>query len=152
MTNDVVIAVLAAFVGIAVGALMMLRRQPTEQQDPDAVGALDAQNALNAQLHAELTARLEVQAAELRRIADASGQRDVSADHLRAGLEATRHALEQLQVRDEERRTSETEHREVVRRLATVLAGGTPRAEPGSTSSASTSGSCPRRCSHRTSA
>jgi DNA recombination protein RmuC len=74
---------------------------------------------------------LEVQAAELRRIADASGQRDVAADHLRAGLDATRNALEQLQVRDEERRTSETENREVVRRLATVLAGGNTKGRAG---------------------
>jgi DNA recombination protein RmuC len=132
MTNDIVIALLAACVGVAVGALVMLRRQPRPPlEDADAVSALDAQNALNAQLHAELTARLEVQSAELRRIADSSGQRDAAADHLRAGLDATRHALEQLQVRDEERRSSETENREVVRRLATVLAGGNTKGRAG---------------------
>jgi DNA recombination protein RmuC len=131
MTNDVVIAVLATFVGIAVGALMMLRRQPSEKQEEDAVSALDAQNALNTQLHAELAARLEVQSAELRRIADASGQRDRVTEHLRDGLDATRQVLELLQVRDEERRSSEAEHREIVRRLSTVLAGGQSKGRAG---------------------
>ena len=32
MTNDVVIAVLAACVGVAVGALVMLRRQPSPRR------------------------------------------------------------------------------------------------------------------------
>src|SRR6185503_2159062 len=76
MTDEVLIAVLAACVGIAVGVLAMLRRQPPERDDTDALDALNAVNAVNAvnaQLHAELTARLEVQAAELRRMADASG-------------------------------------------------------------------------------
>jgi hypothetical protein len=134
MTNDVLIAVLAVCIGVAVGVLAMLRRQPPQRDDTealDALNAVNAVNAVNAQLHAELTARLEVQAAELRRMADASGQRDASAEHLRNGLEATRQVLEQLQVRDEERRSSDTENREVVRRLATVLAGGNTKGRAG---------------------
>ena len=47
MTNDVVIALLAACVGVAIGALVMLRRQPPQQEDADAVSVLDAQNVLN---------------------------------------------------------------------------------------------------------
>ena len=87
--------------------------------------------AHNTQLHAELTARLEAQAAELRRIADASGQRDRATEHLRDGLDATRQVLELLQVRDEERRASDGEQREIVRRLATVLAGGQSKGRAG---------------------
>jgi DNA recombination protein RmuC len=116
---------------VAVGALVVLSRRPQQREDPDAVSALDVQNALNAQLHAELTARLEVQASELRRIADASGQRDRVTEHLSDGLDATRQVLELLQVRDDERRGSEAEHREVVRRLATVLAGGNTKGRAG---------------------
>jgi DNA recombination protein RmuC len=130
MTDDVLIALLAACVGVA-GVLLVLRRQQPPVEDPEALDALNALGAVNAQLHAELTARLEVQAAELRRIADASGQRDASTEHLRTGLEATRQVLEQLQVRDEERRSSDTENREVVRRLATVLAGGNTKGRAG---------------------
>ncbi len=124
MINDVLIAVLAALVGVAVGGLVVLRRQP--QPEPDDAGA-----ELAAQLHTELNAKLEVQAAELRRIADAAGQRDRVTEHLRDGLDATRQVLEHLHVRDEERRTSDAENREVVRRLATVLAGGNTKGRAG---------------------
>ena len=123
MTEQILIAALAVCVGAAAGVLVgqwLQRRPPDEAEAPDATETLQA---LNAQLHAELTARLEVQAAELRRIADASGQRDRASEHLR-GLDATRQVLEVLHARDEERRASDAENREVVRRLATVLAGG----------------------------
>ena len=129
MTTDLLIAVLAACVGAAAGALVVSRRREPEA-DPQAAQA-EAVQALNAQLHAELTARLEIQAAELRRIADATGQRDRVTEHLRDGLDATRQILELLQVRDEERRGSEAENREVVRRLATVLAGGNTKGRAG---------------------
>jgi DNA recombination protein RmuC len=124
MINDVLIAVLAALVGVAVGGLVVLRRQPRPEPD-------DAGGELAAQLHTELNAKLEVQAAELRRIADAAGQRDRVTEHLRDGLDATRQVLEHLHVRDEERRTSDAENREVVRRLATVLAGGNTKGRAG---------------------
>jgi hypothetical protein len=131
MTNDVLIAAIAGCVGVAAGVLFALRRRQKESLDVDAPDAAEALQALNTRLHAELTAKLEVQAAELRRIADAAGQRDRVTDHLRDGLDATRQVLELLQVRDEERRSSESEHREVVRRLATVLAGGNTKGRAG---------------------
>jgi DNA recombination protein RmuC len=131
MTNDVLIAALAGCVGVAVGVLFALRRGQREPLDVEAPDAAEALQELNTRLHAELTARLEVQAAELRRIADAAGQRDRVTDHLRDGLDATRQVLELLQVRDEERRSSESENREVVRRLATVLAGGNTKGRAG---------------------
>jgi hypothetical protein len=124
MPTDLLIAVLAACAGAAAGAAIAVRRRPAEAET-------EALQALNAQLHAELTARLEVHAAELRRIADATGQRDRVTDHLREGLDSTRQILELIQARDEERRSSETENREVVRRLATVLAGGNTKGRAG---------------------
>jgi DNA recombination protein RmuC len=129
MTTDLLIAALSVCVGVALGVLVVARRRPpVDEPEPDAADLLRAQNA---QLHAELTARLELQAAELRRIADASGQRDLVTDHLRNGLDATRQILELLQARDEERKSSEAENREVVRRLATVLAGGNSKGRAG---------------------
>jgi RmuC family len=124
MPTDLLIAVLAACAGAAAGAAIAVRRRPAEAET-------EALQALNAQLHAELTARLEVHAAELRRIADATGQRDRVTDHLREGLDSTRQILELIQARDEERRSSEAENREVVRRLATVLAGGNTKGRAG---------------------
>jgi hypothetical protein len=78
-----------------------------------------------------IDARLELQAAELRRLADAAGQRDLGAEQLRAGLEGARRALDELRVREQERRSTDDEHREVVRRLATVLAGGSSSGRAG---------------------
>ena len=131
MINDVLVALLAAGVGVALGALLMNRKQPPEDAGAEALQAQQAQQALQAQLQAELVGRLEVQAAELRRIADAAGQRDRVTDHLRDGLDATRQILELIQARDEERRSSESENREVVKRLANVLAGGNSKGRAG---------------------
>jgi hypothetical protein len=78
-----------------------------------------------------LRGQLEVQAAELRRLNDRAAERDLSAEQLRQGLDGTRRALDELRVRDEERRLAETEQHEVVRRLATVLAGGAAKGRPG---------------------
>jgi DNA recombination protein RmuC len=73
---------------------------------------------------ARVEARLEVQASELRRLADAAGGRDGARDQLRAEVAGARRALEEMNVRDQERRRRQDEDSEVVRRLATVLAGG----------------------------
>jgi RmuC family len=80
---------------------------------------------------ASIRAELGLQAAELRRMADHSAQRELAAEQLRQGLDGTRRALEELRVRDQERRAAEAEHRDVVRRLASVLAGGSARGRAG---------------------
>jgi DNA recombination protein RmuC len=46
-------------------------------------------------------------------------------------MQAARHAIETLRVRDEERRESEAQNAEVVRRLAGVLAGGAGKGRAG---------------------
>jgi hypothetical protein len=76
-----------AIVGLALGAAVAavaigLRR-------PRAVGG-----------GARVEARLEVQAAELRRIADATAARDAAAQRVQADLAAARRALEELSVRE----------------------------------------------------
>jgi DNA recombination protein RmuC len=73
---------------------------------------------------ARLEARLEVQASEMRRIADAAASRDAATERVQAELAATRRALEDLALRDRERRERERESADVVRRLTAVLAGG----------------------------
>jgi hypothetical protein len=76
-------------------------------------------------------ARLDVQSAELRRLADAAAAREGSAEAVRSELSGARRALEALAVREEERREREREHGEIVRRLSTVLAGGASKGRAG---------------------
>ena len=76
-------------------------------------------------------ARLEVQSAELRRLADTAASREGAAEAVRSELAGARRALEALAVREEERREREREHGEVVRRLSTVLAGGASKGRAG---------------------
>jgi hypothetical protein len=112
MNADVWIAVLAAAVcGAIGGAALALRRRGAGEQD--------------------VRAALDVQAAELRRLADAAAQRELSGEQLRQGLDGARRALEELRIRDQERRATDAEQREVVRRLATVLAGGASKGRSG---------------------
>jgi DNA recombination protein RmuC len=80
---------------------------------------------------ARLEARLEVQAAELRRLADGAVVQGGGADEIRRELAAARSALERLTVREEERRDRDRESWEVVRRLSTVLAGGASKGRAG---------------------
>jgi hypothetical protein len=112
MNADVWIAVLAAAVcGAIGGAALALRRRGAGEQ--------------------HVRAALDVQAAELRRLADAAAQRELSGEQLRQGLDGARRALEELRIRDQERRATDAEQREVVRRLATVLAGGASKGRSG---------------------
>jgi RmuC family len=78
-----------------------------------------------------IEARLEVQSAELRRLADGATVRDGGAERVRSELAGARRALEMLALKDEERRDRERESWEVVRRLSTVLAGGASKGRAG---------------------
>ena len=134
MTNDVLIAVLAACVGVAVGVLVVLRRQPQHDDIEDPRRPRRRQRAERPERPAPRGA--DRQAWRSRQPSSVGSPTPPvsgtsSAEHLRTGLEATRQVLEQLQVRDEERRSSDTENREVVRRLATVLAGGNTKGRAG---------------------
>jgi DNA recombination protein RmuC len=80
---------------------------------------------------ARLEARLDVQAAELRRLADGAVGGELSAEQLRVGLDGARRALEELAIRAQERHAADAEQREVVRRLSTVLAGGASKGRAG---------------------
>ncbi|MFL5791889.1 MAG: DNA recombination protein RmuC [Actinomycetota bacterium] len=112
MSADVWIAVaLAALCGAVAGAASSSRRRGASGDD--------------------VRTALDVQAAELRRLADTAAQRELTAERLRQGLDGARRALEELRIRDQERRATDGEHREVVRRLATVLAGGASKGRSG---------------------
>ncbi len=113
MDGDMIAYVLvAALVGLLAGLALVAWKRP-----PGSAGVLGRQ--------------LEVQASELRRIADHAAQRELATEQLRQGLDGARRALEELRTRDQERRGTDEEHRDVVRRLATVLAGGASKGRAG---------------------
>jgi hypothetical protein len=116
MSDELWIGLAALVVGGLAGAALvaMKRRSPDV---PASTAALEA--------------RLEVQAAEMRRLADAAAKRDLTGEQLRQGLDGARRALDELRVREQERRAHDDEHRQVVRRLATVLAGGSSKGRAG---------------------
>jgi DNA recombination protein RmuC len=114
------IVLVASATGVAVGALIVVLRKPAR------IGAGAADTPL-----AVVEARLAAQSAELRRIADAATTRDLAGEQLRAGLDGARRALQELGLREEERRRVETEGREVIKRLSTVLAGAASKGRAG---------------------
>ena len=106
-------ALAAAIIGLLAGLTIALAKRPAATADAD------------------LGRQLEVQASELRRLADAAAQRELASEQLRQGLEGARRALDELRTRDQERRATDGEHRDVIRRLATVLAGGSSKGRAG---------------------
>jgi DNA recombination protein RmuC len=92
---------------------------------------LGARRGHGAAASERLEARLDVQTAELRRIADGASSRDAAADHLLADVAGARRALEALSLREEERRERDRESWEVVRRLSNVLAGSASKGKAG---------------------
>lgn len=107
-----------ALVGLAVGVAIGVAVLASRRRVPETGGLT-------------LQARLEVQGAELRRMADAARVRDDAAGRIGQDVAAARRALETLAVQETERRERERESAEVVRRLATVLAGGASKGRAG---------------------
>jgi DNA recombination protein RmuC len=105
----IVAAALALATGVLLGVAVSRRRQPG----------------------AALGVQLQVQAGELRRLADQGAGRDLAAEQLREGLDGARRALDELRTRDQERRAQDADQRDVVKRLATVLAGGASKGRAG---------------------
>ncbi|MDH4111688.1 MAG: DNA recombination protein RmuC [Actinomycetota bacterium] len=126
MSEQIGIALLAVVLGLVVGSLVASARRVADRRSADATGELAPGGAAS-----RVEARLEVQAAELRRLADAASVRDLAGEQLREGVEGARRALQELTVRAQERRTAEGEQREVIRRLSTVLAGGASKGRAG---------------------
>ncbi len=112
--SEIGVVVLALFVGLGLGLAVVAFRPRAESPGWDLIQA-----------------RMEAQNAELRRLADAAASRDLTSEQLRSGLEGARRALEEITVRDQERRVVDAEQREVIRRLATVLAGGAGKGRAG---------------------
>jgi DNA recombination protein RmuC len=118
--SEMGIALVALGVGVAVGTVVALRYR---LGDGPVGGPPDRSLVLEG--------KLDAQAAELRRLADAARAQDGEDARLRQELRAARQAVEALRIRDEERRGREAEHAEVVRRLSTVLAGGSSKGRAG---------------------
>jgi RmuC family len=93
--------------------------------------AVSSRREGSAQGVARLESRLEIQSAEMRRLADSGVGRDAAGEQLRAGIDAARRTLQELSVREQERAAAEVENREVVRRLSSVLAGGASKGRSG---------------------
>jgi DNA recombination protein RmuC len=117
--SQIGIALVALALGVAVGAVIVVLLQPKSR-----VASGDTPLAV-------VEARLEAQSAELRRIADAAVNRDLVGEQLRAGMDGARRTLEELKLREQERRHADDEGREVVKRLSTVLAGGASKGRAG---------------------
>jgi DNA recombination protein RmuC len=120
MNASVSLTLLALALGAVIGGLARTihrRSSPAAPVDPVASTRVEA--------------RLEAQTAELRRLADAAGTRELASEQLRTGLEGARRVLQELAVREQERRVVDVEHREVIRRLSTVLAGGASKGRGG---------------------
>ena len=83
MSQQIGLVLLAVVAGLVIGAVAASRHRRSQ------AGVADGADAA-----ARLEARLEVQAAELRRLADAAAARDVAGEQLRAGVEGARRALQ----------------------------------------------------------
>ncbi|MDP9242271.1 MAG: DNA recombination protein RmuC, partial [Actinomycetota bacterium] len=116
--GEVLIGVIALGAGAAIGAWFVLRNRGHGPVSDD-------RSAMR------IEGRLEVQSAELRRLADAAGARDGMGEQLRSEFAGARRALDELSTRERERRDREEEAWGVVRRLATVLAGGSAKGRAG---------------------
>jgi DNA recombination protein RmuC len=104
--REIGFAIVGLGLGAALAAAALGLRRPRGSLDPG------------------VRARLEVQAAELRRIADAASARDAATERVQSELATARRALEDLALRERERRERDRESAEVVRRLTAVLSGG----------------------------
>ena len=121
MNEQIGFVLLAVIGGLVAGVVLAGTRRPI---GGDVAAAREAATA-------RMEARLEVQAAELRRLADTAAASDLAGEQLRAGVEGARRALHELTAREQERRRGDTEQREVIRRLSTVLAGGASKGRGG---------------------
>jgi len=74
---------------------------------------------------------LAAQGAQLQRLADGLGHSAAVDEALRGGLDATRRVVEELRTQTEERRRSEEDAWTALKRLDTVMAGGSRRGRAG---------------------
>ena len=123
--NEVGFGAVAVAVGLIVGLAVAAWLRGTGRRVDGGSG--DREDSLGEAVRG----RLDAQAAEIRRLADAARAQDTADVRLREEVRAARSTLEALRIRDEERRTRDSEHAEVVRRLATVLAGGASKGRAG---------------------
>jgi DNA anti-recombination protein RmuC len=116
--TDLGSAIVGLAVGLAAGAVLMAARY----------GGHRSREHLGA---SRLEARLEVQASDLRRLADSVGVRDALAERLHEEVAGARRALHHLSISERQRQERDREAWTVVRRLSTVLAGGPSQGRAG---------------------
>jgi hypothetical protein len=116
--TDLGSAILGLAVGLAAGAVLMAARHGGHRSH-ELPGA------------SRLEARLEVQASDLRRLADSVGVRDALAKRLHEEVADARRALHDLSISDRARQERDREAWTIVRRLSTVLAGGPSQGRAG---------------------
>ena len=119
--NTMMVIAMVALVGVVAGAacgyVIARSRRP-----PSSGGAMPIER---------LEARLEVQSAEMRRLADAARAGDGASAQLTAQLAAARESLGRLAVGDAQRRSREDETVQMIKRLSTVLGGGQSKGRAG---------------------
>ena len=116
--SDLGSAIVGLAVGLAAGAVLVAARY----------GGHGSRENLGA---SRLEARLEVQASDLRRLADSVGVRDALAERLHEEVAGARRALHHLSISERQRQERDQEAWTVVRRLSTVLAGGPSQGRAG---------------------
>lgn len=123
---EMFVAVVLAVAGTAVGVWLGMWFARRDQRGPGTATAAGVDPVV-----AELRSVAATQSAEIRRLADAEAAGAGGADRLKTAVDHTLRAVEELRVREEQRREREGENFEVVRRLSTVLAGGTSKGRAG---------------------
>lgn len=118
MLTITLVALVAVGVGVACGFVVARGRSSL----PSATGAAPVER---------LEARLEVQTAEMRRLADATRAGDGAAAQVAAQLAAARESLGRLTVGETQRREREDQTIEMIKRLSTVLGGGQSKGRAG---------------------
>lgn len=111
----VVVALAAVAVAAILTAVVLVARRP----------------APGAGFVRDVAARLDAQGLRLERLADALGRQSLDDQAVREGVVRVRSALEEMRLQAEERRRSEERSWEAVRRLESVLVGGSTRGRAG---------------------
>lgn len=110
---DMTSMLVVALAGVVAGFLVALALRRPEKADPALGGAIAEQ------------------AAQLARLADGFGRSAATDESLRGSLEATRRVVEELRTQAAERRRSEEDAWTALRKVETVLAGGSRRGRAG---------------------
>jgi DNA recombination protein RmuC len=115
-TATIVVVALAALAAAGIlAAVVLLLRRPARGGGPDR----------------DVAALVDAHGVRIERLADALGRQSLDDQAVREGLGRVRAALEEMRLKAEERRLSEERGWEAIRRLESVLVGGSARGKAG---------------------